>query len=122
MLSPDRIYLRFLKASSDEETARIVPDDVKAQDIGELLHSHQVAYAVLNACRSAKGSTVDSNIALVLPASGLLGCIAMSFNIVGGSVQLFTRAFYGALLLERVPFPQAAMLARRSNESGGPMG
>jgi hypothetical protein len=73
----------------------------------------------LNACRFAKGSDVDSNITLALLAAGLEECIAMSFNIVGGSVQVFTQALYEALLLQRVPFHRAAMLARRAMSQAG---
>lgn len=73
---------------------KIEPHDVETAAVGDLLVKHGIPYAVMNACRSAKGSSVDSNIALQLVQSGLRGCAAMSANIVGNSVQTFTLSFY----------------------------
>ncbi|KAG7286087.1 hypothetical protein NEMBOFW57_008390 [Staphylotrichum longicolle] len=107
----NRVYLAFIKA--DESRLGIFgPHRIPAADIARLLAASGVKWVIVNACRSARGSAADQNIALSMIKAGLGGCVAMSHSIVSRAVEIFTAALYDGLLLQGLSLEDATYLGR----------
>jgi len=110
-IDPIRISLVFLK---DDEELRIEPDLISAQAIGELLRDRGVKQVVLNACRSAHGSSPETNVGIALLHAGVRTVVAMSYSIVDRAVEVFTKSLYKALFEHKCDLSKAARIARRA--------
>ncbi|KAH6666034.1 hypothetical protein B0J14DRAFT_643340 [Halenospora varia] len=84
-------FVTFLKAS-EKDLAQ--PHHVCAAELGDLLRRYDVKRAVLNACRSAKGETPETNFAQGLVNAGVPFVVAMSYNVSATAVEIFTKVFY----------------------------
>ncbi len=75
-------------------------DTVSAETLGEVLHDSSVRLVVLNSCESAAASPHNAftGVAQKLVNIGVPAVIAMQFKILDATAQLFSEAFYSALI------------------------
>lgn len=104
----------FIKSVEEHRYSVFEPDYVSAARVGEVLNACSVGKVVLNACRSARGTSPETNIAAALVSGGISTVVAMSFNIVTRSVEIFVATFYKALLRHDLPFETAVFMARQA--------
>jgi hypothetical protein len=98
-LISNRYTLNFMKPQG-RKTSR--PHRVQAEEVAILLVKHGVRIAVVNACKSAVISGAGectANLADTFIRSGLDATIAMSFNAMDSTMELFTGFFYLYLLV-----------------------
>ncbi|KAB5578599.1 hypothetical protein GE09DRAFT_556579 [Coniochaeta sp. 2T2.1] len=102
-------FLYFSDPKSQE--TRPVP----GHSVASILGKHNVPFAVLNSCESARASTADdANIAAQFLKHGVRGTIGMPFKIASSAAAIFLEHFYRALLLGHVSFPVAAAAGRKA--------
>ncbi|KAH7140266.1 hypothetical protein B0J13DRAFT_637726 [Dactylonectria estremocensis] len=98
---------------ADPDSGKTSP--VPGLNIAKILKLHQVRFAVINSCESAKESYgVDANIARQFLNHGLQSVIGMSFKIASSAVAIFLERFYKQLLFEGDSFSASAAGGRRA--------
>lgn len=101
----------FLFSDPTSQKTRPVPGHTVASILGK----HNVPFAVLNSCESARASAADdANLAAQFLKHGFRGTIGMPFKIANSAAAIFLEHFYRALLLGRVSFPVAAAAGRKA--------
>ncbi|KAF2490676.1 hypothetical protein BU16DRAFT_621394 [Lophium mytilinum] len=108
------VFLKFVKHEAGSEYLKLRSDYRTAAEVGELLQERAVGQVVLNACRSACGSSPETNIASAFVHAGVPVVVAMSFTIADRSVEVFTEALYQGLVEHKLPLEAAASLARQA--------
>ncbi|KAK1831536.1 hypothetical protein QBC39DRAFT_408112 [Podospora conica] len=88
--------------------------DHKTTEVAQVLSQFPVPFIVLNACRSGKADMGPlANTAAILNSKGCAeNILAMSFNALSISAEIFLRAFYTDFLLGGVTFGCAARRGR----------
>jgi hypothetical protein len=116
--STNAVYLNFVKSEvaihhqTGQRSIYLSSDLRSAFEVGQTLKERGVQQVVLNACRSAYGSRVETNMAKQMLEAGLSSVLAMSFTISDQSVQIFTAALYQSLIQHRLPLHAAACATR----------
>ncbi len=105
--------LTFLEGGTAEDE-EYKTKHIATSDLAPVLARHGTRRIVLNACRSAQYRDVDESIALGLLKSGVEQCVAMSFNVLSRSVEIFMSVLYDALLTKGLPLDAAAAWARQA--------
>lgn len=101
-------YLRFAK-----QNGRF--DDKPAADVAELLAANGVSAAIINACDSGTASKgVDANLSRIFAQKNIFNILAMSYKISSSAATMYFTHFYKALLIETLPFSEAASRARKA--------
>ncbi|KAI8629650.1 hypothetical protein F5Y19DRAFT_431355 [Xylariaceae sp. FL1651] len=98
----------------EQNIGNLLPHPVPATEIASVLARYKVKIVILNACRSAKGSSLDKNIAATIVNAGVHACLAMSHNVISRAVEVFMCALYDAMLIKHLPLAYAVQVARRS--------
>jgi hypothetical protein len=100
-------FLYFSDPSSDGTVA--IPGSI----VSPILKRHNVHFAVLNSCESARASLGDdANIAMGFIKDGVLGVLGMSFKVGSGAATLFLDAFYRGFLVDGESFSHSAATGR----------
>jgi hypothetical protein len=89
------------------------PHYVSSDKVVEVLRAH-CDKVIINACRSGRGTSYDANFAAALVRGGISVVVAMSFDIVTRSVEIFTANLYNAFLRRNLPLQTAVFLARQA--------
>jgi hypothetical protein len=102
-------YLHFNDPHPDKYGRK--PENAKA--VAEILQTHGIRAAVINACESARATSGDAaNIAKTFARCGVQNIVAMSFEVHMSAAERFLRCFYHSLFLQGYGFSQAARQAR----------
>jgi hypothetical protein len=88
-----RTAFLFLQGEADDTA-----DPIQAQAIANLLQSHQVPIAILNACQSGKETgDRESSLGNLLVQAGIQFVLAMGYSVTVSAAELMMRIFYGRL-------------------------
>ena len=107
-LKNNKAFLRFVSPNEEASGA----DDVPVADIAKLLADCGVRIVVLNACESASEYGPGSSIARSIVKAGVPIAVGMRYQISESAAEIFTRAFYRALLVHRQSATEALHAAR----------
>ena len=88
-------------------------DDKPASVVAELLVANGVHSVFMNACESATASKgMDANMGRLFAQEKVITTLAMSYKLSSSAAPIFLTRFYTSLLIERLPFSEAAGRAR----------
>lgn len=86
-----------------------------AVSVGKLLADHGIPSAVINACESARANRgIGANLSRIFARQGVSNTLAMSYKFSSSAAVLFHTKFYECLLVETLPFSEAARHARKT--------
>jgi CHAT domain len=103
----------FLRFASRKLTGKLA--DVSTTKVAKLLHLHQIRFAVLTSCGSARaGLGEDANLAKAFVGEGIAHVLAMLFKVMESAATTFFRSFYDSMLLKGSTFSSAGRQARIS--------
>jgi tetratricopeptide (TPR) repeat protein len=107
-----RYTLNFVKARAKKGSKGY---KVKAEDVAQLLARHGVRICVVNACESSKvleSGDMSANLASIFVRNGIQAVVAMSFNAMDSTVEIFIGTLYLYFLAFRMSFGDAVDKAR----------
>jgi tetratricopeptide (TPR) repeat protein len=90
------IAFLFLQRETDDSA-----DPIQAETIANLLQSHQIPIAILNACQSGKETgDRESSLGNFLAQAGIQFVLAMGYSVTVSAAELMMRTFYNRLFAQ----------------------
>ena len=110
-------HLAFLQQVPEMQYYICETNLVPAADVADLLEANAVRTVILNACRSARGSSLESSIIGAFLRRGVEHVAAMNYMIISLSVQIFTACVYRCLMQQGASLASAVHFARKIMKS-----